>query len=157
MSFRTKPQSLYIHIPFCTKKCRYCDFFSFSSSDDSFIRRVLSETLNQVNFYSGRYGISSLKTLYIGGGTPTSIKKAEIGTFIENILSIHDSLPEEFTIEINPETVDNNLITLLADLPVTRLSIGIQSFSSRMVELIGRNCSVKSNYKALEMVKKLDK
>ncbi len=156
MAFRTYPRSLYIHIPFCVKKCRYCDFFSFFSSDDSIVSNILSETLNQIRIYKEQYCKSNFKTLYIGGGTPTSLRTAELGTFIEKVLEICDFIPEEFTIEINPETVDDDLISLLAEIPVTRMSIGIQSFSGRMLEIIGRNCSPQANFKALEMLKALD-
>ena len=204
MFFDTIPKALYIHIPFCKKKCSYCDFFSIPDSEDSFISAVLEETINQIKYFKKLLNISALKTIYIGGGTPSVIGAEKLGKFIETVLSMYSNtgseaypealskeaslfpkairdsehslviargeaskqsrtrmlydkppnLPGEFSIEINPETVTPSLLEMLNKLPVTRISIGVQSFNKKMVDTLGRNCTVESVYNALRLIKK---
>ena len=187
MFFNTIPEALYIHIPFCKKKCNYCDFFSITGFEDSFVSAILQETINQINYFNKLLNISALKTIYIGGGTPSVIGEEKLEKFIKTIVSIccntgfseacgaatrmfsevsrtcsgtrraPNNLPDllkEFSIEINPETVTPSLLEMLNKLPVTRISLGVQSFNKKMLDALGRNSSVESVYNALEMLKK---
>lgn len=154
MFFDTIPKALYIHIPFCKKKCSYCDFFSLTNFEDSLVDNILQETVNQIKYFNKLLNITALKTIYIGGGTPSVIGAERLEKFIKTVVSIYDNLPEEFSIEINPETVNPDLLKMLNNLPVTRISIGIQSFNKKMINTLGRNCTVESAYNALEMLKK---
>lgn len=156
-------ESVYIHIPFCLgKKCDYCDFFSVSDAKSSLQEKILAETLNQLSFFYQKYCQKKIKTIYIGGGTPSAIGWKELEYFLESLSSICSSTGgkrsiEEFTIEINPENCNKNLLSVLKNSPVTRISIGIQSFSDKMLSVLGRNSTSKKNYSALEAIKKLDK
>ncbi|MCL2705362.1 MAG: radical SAM family heme chaperone HemW [Spirochaetaceae bacterium] len=161
MFFDTTPKSLYIHIPFCKKKCSYCDFFSipFSSPsalpiEDSFIDNILKETVNQIIYFNTQFNINTLKTIYIGGGTPSTIGEEKLEKMIKTVVSMYDKNPEEFSIEINPETVNCDLLKMLNDLPVTRISLGVQSFNKKMVNTLGRNATIEAVYNALELLKK---
>jgi len=161
MFFDPIPKALYIHIPFCKKKCSYCDFFSipFSSPsllpvEDSFIDSILKETINQIIYFNKALNINTLKTIYIGGGTPSAIGKEKLGKLIKTVVSMYDDLPEEFTVEVNPETVNRDLLKMLNDLPVSRISLGVQSFNKKMLDTLGRNATVEAVYNALESIKK---
>ena len=126
--------SLYIHIPFCSKICPYCDFTKIiknSKFEDEYIKVLLSE-LSKVedNFFR-------VKTIYIGGGTPSSLK-------IENLTKLLIKLNKlrkkecEFTIELNPEDITEELLSTLKKYNINRLSIGIQSFNRRTLNLLHR-------------------
>ncbi|MCL2481126.1 MAG: radical SAM family heme chaperone HemW [Spirochaetaceae bacterium] len=161
MFFDTIPKALYIHIPFCKKKCSYCDFYSipFLSSfslpiEDSFIDGILKETVNQIIYFNKLLNISTINSIYIGGGTPSAIGWEKLEKLIKTVVSMYDGLPEEFTIEVNPETVNRDLLKMLNDLPVTRISLGVQSFNKKMLNTLGRNATIEAVYNALELLKK---
>ena len=110
--------SLYIHIPFCNSKCSYCDFFSVT--DHSLMSQVLDKTMEQIAGYIDYFGIKSIPTVYIGGGTPTSLPL----TLLEKLLTFVGKLPlegdAECTIEANPETVTSDLLSLLSGSCINR-------------------------------------
>ena len=141
--------SLYIHIPFCNSKCSYCDFFSVT--DHSLMSAILDKTMDQTARYIDYLGIKRILTVYIGGGTPTSLPLP----LLEKLLKFLERIPpeEEFTIEANPETVNPDLLSLLSDSCINRLSLGIQSFSDTTLETLGRHCNAKTALKALELVR----
>ena len=131
--------SLYIHIPFCNSKCSYCDFFSVT--DHSLMSDVLDKTIAQTAQYIDYFGIKSIPTVYIGGGTPTSLPLP----LLERLLNFVGTLPlsagAECTIEANPETVSPDLLTLLSSSCINRLSLGIQSFSKSTLKILkSLNC-----------------
>lgn len=143
--------SLYIHIPFCNSKCSYCDFFSVT--DHSLMSQVLDRTMEQTARYIEYFGIKSIPTVYIGGGTPTSMPLP----LLDKLLSFVGKLPlengAECTIEANPETVTPDLIALLSDSCINRLSLGVQSFLNSTLKTLGRHCNFKTNFSKLEIIK----
>ena len=143
--------SLYIHIPFCNSKCSYCDFFSVT--DHSLMAAILDKTLAQTAQYIDYFGIKRIPTVYIGGGTPTSLPLP----LLDKLLAFVGKLPleesAECTIEANPETVSLDLLALLGNSCINRLSLGIQSFSDTTLETLGRHCNAKTALKALELVR----
>ena len=143
--------SLYIHIPFCNSKCSYCDFFSVT--DHSLMSAVLDKTLEQTARYIDYFGIQCISTVYIGGGTPTSLPLQ----LLEKLLSFIGTLPlkkgAECTIEANPETITPDLLRLLSGSCMNRLSLGIQSFSDTTLGTLGRHCNSVTALKALGLVK----
>jgi oxygen-independent coproporphyrinogen-3 oxidase len=155
MFFKADCKALYIHIPFCTKKCGYCDFFSIESCDDFFIKNILAETLKQVDYFNKLLNIKSLQTIYIGGGTPTAIGSKNFEWFVTDLISMYNGIPQEFTVEANPETLTFDFLNILNKLPVTRLSLGIQSFNKKMLKIIGRNCIAELSLQALEKIRKI--
>ncbi len=143
--------SLYIHIPFCNSKCSYCDFFSVT--DHSLMSQVLDKTLEQTARYIDYFGIKRIPTVYIGGGTPTSMPLP----LLDKLLSFVGKLPledgAECTIEANPETVTPDLLSLLSGSCINRLSLGIQSFSKSTLKILDRHCNFKTNFLKLELIK----
>lgn len=126
---------IYIHIPFCKKKCKYCDFISFScfeEKEDEYVSCLINE-IEKVKCSK------VVSTIYIGGGTPSVIDSKNIIKVLEKIYSNFNVLEDaEITIEINPGTVTKEKLEDYKVAGINRLSIGLQSAENRILELIGR-------------------
>lgn len=133
-----KQLELYVHIPFCEKKCLYCDFLSFSAEEDlhkAYVDKLIEEIRVQASNYS-QYQISSI---FIGGGTPTVIK----AVYISNIMSaIYEAFivesQAEITIECNPGTVDIDKLLVYKQSGINRISVGLQSTVDKELQHLGR-------------------
>ena len=147
---QTKPTSAYVHIPFCTQICYYCDFskvFIKNQPVDSYLEHLIEE-------YDS-YDIKKLRTLYIGGGTPTALSAPQLAFLLEKLTEKLDlSYLEELTIEANPGDLDQEKIAVLKDSPVNRVSLGVQTFNDRMLKQIGRSHSEKDIYENITNLKK---
>ncbi|MBZ2065956.1 radical SAM family heme chaperone HemW [Streptococcus sanguinis] len=147
---QTKPTSAYVHIPFCTQICYYCDFskvFIKNQPVDSYLEHLIEE-------YNS-YDIKKLRTLYIGGGTPTALSACQLAFLLEKLTDKLDlSYLEELTIEANPGDLDQGKIAVLKDSPVNRVSLGVQTFNDRMLKQIGRSHSEKDIYENIANLKK---
>lgn len=147
---QTKPTSAYVHIPFCTQICYYCDFskvFIKNQPVDSYLEHLIEE-------YDS-YDIKKLRTLYIGGGTPTALSAPQLAFLLEKLSDKLDlSYLEELTIEANPGDLDEEKIAVLKDSPVNRVSLGVQTFNDRMLKQIGRSHSEKDIYENIANLKK---
>lgn len=147
---QTKPTSAYVHIPFCTQICYYCDFskvFIKNQPVDSYLEHLIEE-------YDS-YDIKKLRTLYIGGGTPTALSAPQLAFLLEKLSDKLDlSYLEELTIEANPGDLDQEKIAVLKDSPVNRVSLGVQTFNDRMLKQIGRSHSEKDIYENIANLKK---
>ena len=124
---------IYIHIPFCIHKCNYCAFYSIV---DGNVAEYVDALCHEIVM---RRCSESISTIYIGGGTPSILTIAQIEKII-NALHKNFNLTNclEFTIEINPGTVDSQYLMKLKDFGINRLSIGVQSFNDSLLKLIGR-------------------
>ncbi len=125
---------IYIHIPFCVKKCNYCDFASYPqklSRQDEYLTALIGE----MQQYKG----TKADTVYIGGGTPSVLSWENTRRLLIAINEIFD-LPEdtEFTIEVNPKTIDRTKAELYKQMGVNRISIGSQSFCDEELKTLGR-------------------
>ena len=147
---QTKPTSAYVHIPFCTQICYYCDFskvFIKNQPVDSYLEHLIEE-------YNS-YDIKKLRTLYIGGGTPTALSASQLAFLLEKLTDKLDlSYLEELTIEANPGDLDQEKIAVLKDSPVNRVSLGVQTFNDRMLKQIGRSHLEKDIYENIANLKK---
>ena len=147
---QTKPTSAYVHIPFCTQICYYCDFskvFIKNQPVDSYLEHLIEE-------YDS-YDIKKLRTLYIGGGTPTALSAPQLAFLLEKLTDKLDlSYLEELTIEANPGDLDQEKISVLKDSPVNRVSLGVQTFNDRMLKQIGRSHTEKDIYENIANLKK---
>ena len=147
---QTKPTSAYVHIPFCTQICYYCDFskvFIKNQPVDSYLEHLIEE-------YNA-YDIKKLRTLYIGGGTPTALSARQLAFLLEKLTDKLDlSYLEELTIEANPGDLDQEKIAVLKDSPVNRVSLGVQTFNDRMLKQIGRSHLEKDIYENIANLKK---
>ena len=132
---QAKPSSAYVHIPFCTQICYYCDFskvFIKNQPVDAYLEHLIQETRS--------YEIGKLRTLYIGGGTPTALSAQQLAYLLTELPKVMDlSEGEEFTIEANPGDLDPDKIAVLKDSRVNRVSLGVQTFDNKMLKKIGRS------------------
>ena len=144
-----KPTSAYVHIPFCTQICYYCDFskvFIKNQPVDSYLEHLLQE------FHS--YDIQKLRTLYIGGGTPTALSASQLKVLLDGLTKNLDlSMLEELTIEANPGDLDADKIAVLKNSAVNRVSLGVQTFDDKMLKKIGRSHTEKDIYENIDRLK----
>ncbi|HEU9065662.1 coproporphyrinogen-III oxidase family protein [Streptococcus pneumoniae] len=144
-----KPTSAYVHIPFCTQICYYCDFskvFIKNQPVDSYLEHLLEE------FRS--YDIEKLSTLYIGGGTPTALSAPQLEVLLNGLTKNLDlSVLEELTIEANPGDLDADKIAVLKNSAVNRVSLGVQTFDDKMLKKIGRSHLEKDIYENIDRLK----
>jgi oxygen-independent coproporphyrinogen-3 oxidase len=139
---------LYVHIPFCRTKCRYCGFYS-EPVDEHDAGAVVSAMLTELE----RYGLGeNIKNLYIGGGSPSSLPP-ELLLRLVNQLALRCPTTGEFTIEVNPGQVDETMLNELRKAGVNRLSIGAQSFIQQELDFLGRTHTVDSISKSVRQGK----
>jgi oxygen-independent coproporphyrinogen III oxidase len=129
--------SIYIHIPFCERKCFYCDFYSITGGDriDSF----LSALRNEIELSADRLAHERIETIFFGGGTPSLLSPAQIESIITHIGKIANVTEDvETTIEVNPGTIDKEKIRGFLNAGINRLSIGVQSFDDDELKFLQR-------------------
>ena len=146
-----KDIGLYIHIPFCKKKCNYCDFVSFSDKD-SLIEKYKEAIIKEIkNKDLSKYKIN---TIYIGGGTPSILDSKCISDIINEVKEyISDNA--EITIEINPGTADEEKLKKYKEIGINRLSIGLQSTDNEILKEIGRIHTFEEFLKIYSLARKL--
>jgi oxygen-independent coproporphyrinogen-3 oxidase len=128
---------IYIHIPFCKSRCRYCDFFSTTQLDrqEAYIQAVIQEWQT----YQHQWSKQEIRTIYLGGGTPSLLSVENLHRLLHSILSsIHLSSVQEITLEANPGDITADKIQAWRALGINRLSIGIQSFNDKLLQTVGR-------------------
>jgi oxygen-independent coproporphyrinogen-3 oxidase len=123
-------RSLYIHIPFCRRKCVYCNFYSDIYNEDT-ASSYTDILISQIRSLGGAF-----RTLYIGGGTPTSLDIRLLEKLLDSLKPLIGG--GEFTIEANPESLDGEKLALMLDSGVNRISIGLQSADDRKLKRLGR-------------------
>lgn len=129
-----KDIGVYIHIPFCKSKCYYCDFVSFANMEHlkkSYVEAVIKEIENS------NLSIYRIKTLYIGGGTPSVLDSKDIKKILEKVMQ-RTSDGAEITIEVNPGTVNEEKLKDYKSFGINRISIGLQSTNDNLLKQIGR-------------------
>lgn len=144
---------LYIHIPFCTQKCIYCDFMSGTnlSLRQDFIVSLIAEMDHYLDFFAD----DSMRTIYFGGGTPSLLSVAELQQIYDAISLRWDvSAVEEFTIECNPDDLTEEYLSQLRALPVNRLSIGVQSFCDEELRWLNRRHTASEAFQVVQRAKK---
>ncbi|HGD2918661.1 TPA: radical SAM family heme chaperone HemW [Streptococcus agalactiae] len=144
-----KPTSAYVHIPFCTQICYYCDFskvFIKNQPVDAYLQALIRE------FRS--YDITELRTLYIGGGTPTSISAVQLDYLLTELSrDLNLNTLEEFTIEANPGDLTVDKIEVLQKSAVNRVSLGVQTFNDKHLKRIGRSHNEAQIYSTIDALK----
>jgi oxygen-independent coproporphyrinogen-3 oxidase len=142
-----KAAGLYIHIPFCARKCPYCDFYSVT--DLSLKPKFLGALLREMQLVSAE-GLS-FDTLYIGGGTPSIYQSNEIGQIVISAFQNFDFLPNpEATIEVNPGTVSMEQLQGYRQAGINRINIGVQSFYQKNLDFLGRIHTAKEAHRVIE-------
>lgn len=135
-----KEIGLYIHIPFCKRKCLYCDFNSFENREGD-AEEYVAALLRELSLYQEKYDFI-YKTVFIGGGTPTVINYSLIGSIVEKIAP-RIKADAEITMESNPGTVTEDSLRYYRSLGIDRLSIGLQAWQDELLRSIGRIHSLK--------------
>ena len=138
---------IYIHIPFCEKKCSYCNFFSQKASDDN-IDKYVAELCSEIQSKKEILSDFTVKTIYIGGGTPSLLSGKQILSIFDTIYNNLSLDLSEITIEINPNSIDK--LPVYKDIGINRISIGIQSLSPTILRKLGRNHTKNEGIIALE-------
>lgn len=129
---------IYVHIPFCMSKCIYCDFNSFAKKDEC-IELYIKSLIKEIEEYAKVNKDILVKTIYIGGGTPSYIKEKYIKEIINTIKQNFEIIKDaEITIEVNPGTVNKRKMECYYKSGINRLSIGLQSSNDKLLKLIGR-------------------
>lgn len=150
-----KELELYVHIPFCTKKCGYCDFNSAPAGEamqKSYVDQLVEEIRSQGKLYTEYY----ISTIFIGGGTPTILK----GTWIANIMSaIYENFvvaaSAEITIECNPGTVSVDKLRFYRHSGINRISLGLQSANDEELQTLGRTHTFKDFLESYQQVREV--
>lgn len=130
---------IYLHIPFCIKKCDYCDFLSAPATDEV-INMYFDAMMTEIDSYSGNTGNYVVKTVFFGGGTPSCVKPHYIKKLMEAISRVFtiDRKQLEATIEINPGTISEEKLLIYREAGINRLSFGLQSADNKDLSILGR-------------------
>ena len=145
-----KIKSLYIHIPFCDHICIYCDFYKMISEKEK-IKEYFKYLIKEVDLKKQYF--SDLETIYVGGGTPSSIDISILDNFF-HYLSKNINLKniKEFTFECNPKDINDNLINLFLKYNINRISLGAQSLNNEKLQFLNRNHSDKDIIEAINLL-----
>ena len=148
-------EALYIHIPFCDQICSYCDFpkvFSRGQDIDAYLTALITE----LNMYEKYVGFTKLQTIYIGGGTPTALTTKQLDKLFTYLHSIIDFIRLiEVSIEANPENLnDPHKVACLKQNGVTRISLGVQTFQEKHLQLLGRSHTKKHACEVINLLSK---
>lgn len=145
----------YIHIPFCEHICHYCDFNKFYLKGQP-VEEYLTALEKEMELTFMQFPTDSLKTIFIGGGTPTALNEPQLAKLCE---SINKDLPKadkiEFTFEANPGDLTVEKLHILKQAGVNRISLGVQTFNDELLSKIGRTHRVKDVYTSIENIKKI--
>jgi oxygen-independent coproporphyrinogen-3 oxidase len=147
--------SLYVHVPFCRSKCPYCDFFSLPGCSRSLMERVLAETTSQLECFREWLAPSRIHTIYVGGGTPSILPGALLRRLFSAIRSFTAGLTEEnpeWSVEANPESLNEEFLQTCTEFGITRLSLGLQSMQENLLRRLGRPGDEAANRKALRLL-----
>ncbi len=146
-----KKYSVYIHIPYCLSKCKYCDFFSIPCGAAKVPEEYITALCNEMTRISGKV----IDTVYIGGGTPSLLNDKQIKKLfctLNKECKLSDDV--EITFEVNPDDVTKKLLEILEAAGVNRISCGIQSMNDKALAFAGRRADSAANRNALELFKK---
>ncbi|HPC38185.1 MAG TPA: coproporphyrinogen-III oxidase family protein [Exilispira sp.] len=153
--------SIYVHIPFCDKKCNYCDFYSIPKIiiSEDLIKKYIDSLINELNFYAPLFEFYDIQTIYFGGGTPNSVGNYYLDYFLDsffnNLLKSKNNILEkleETTIELNPQFASTNQINIIKKYPINRISLGVQALDEKGLLFLGRNASFKQSIEAINIV-----
>lgn len=150
-----KKLGVYIHVPFCKKKCNYCDFYSVKW-DDEWETKYTEAVIHEIKSYKEMLGHKYIvDTVYFGGGTPTIIKPSNLKRILDSISLIADiDKDAEISMEANPNTLTDENLKQYRETGINRLSIGIQSLNDEILKKIGRIHNSKEALEAIDRAKK---
>ena len=124
---------IYIHIPFCKRRCIYCDFFSTTQNEKktAYIHALCQELELRKNYLEGE----SIETVYLGGGTPSQLTQEELESIFATLYNIYKVKEDaEITLEANPDDLSPDYVSMLKRLPINRISMGVQTFQEETLQ-----------------------
>lgn len=146
-----KDLGLYIHIPFCKSKCYYCDFCSIKGVNKS--KEYLDRLVDENDKIASKLQAYKIKTVYVGGGTPSYVDENDLYYAVNSILSKYEKDIKEFTIEINPDSITENKLKIYKKLGVNRVSIGVQTLNDDILKLLNRPHTASEAVSAVKLAK----
>ena len=142
---KTNNLGLYIHIPFCLKKCHYCDFYSEAGTDSALRAKYVDSLCSEIAWYGGRLGLASedggrlVDTVFIGGGTPSVLDAGQTARIVSTIFdSFRVTEDAEISMECNPATLTAEKLAAYRKAGINRLSMGVQSMEPSVLSIMGR-------------------
>ena len=145
---------LYIHIPFCVKKCDYCDVLSFAA-DEQTQKSYVAALQKELAFYGAKYKDRRITTIFIGGGTPSWLKEDYMQAIMETVYHYFSVEQDaEITIECNPGTITEHKFEVYRRIGINRLSIGLQSVHNEELKILGRIHTFEQFLKTYDMARK---
>ena len=153
------PLGLYLHIPFCRKRCKFCYFKVFTDQNAKEIEKYVAALCREIELVSKQpvMGDRPFRFVYFGGGTPSFLSSRQLTSLVDRLrANINWDKAEEVTFECEPGTLQENKIKTLKELGVTRLSLGIENFTDSVLEENGRAHLSKEVYKAWDWIKAAD-
>ena len=149
--------SLYLHVPFCTVRCGYCNFFSVANADSGVVEKTVEQSIRDIEFavsiLADENRPQAIETVYIGGGTPSVVPPGLLRRFLDTVSTILPSRSDEFTVEVNPESLNEEHVALFESAGVTRVSVGIQSLDPVVLRYLERRATSDVNLEALELLR----
>ncbi|MDR1272391.1 MAG: radical SAM family heme chaperone HemW [Clostridiales Family XIII bacterium] len=151
-----KKLGLYIHIPYCVRKCSYCDFVSFGIDEpamhEAYVNKLIYEISHKRDHPSNDYSVNSI---YIGGGTPSAVAPGLITEILDAVyVNFSCEASAEITIEVNPGTINSESLRIYRSSGINRVSMGAQSFDNATLRTLGRIHSAKEAYEAYGKLRK---
>ncbi len=151
---------LYIHIPFCKQKCKYCDFISFEKCEADLMSEYIDALISEIKYKANDLKLQNdrylIKTIYIGGGTPSIIDEKYIYKILDIIYDNFEIMNNcEISIEVNPGTVDEEKLKTYKAAGINRLSIGLQTSNDELLKQLGRIHDYKKYVQTVELAKKV--
>lgn len=154
-----KTVGIYVHVPFCKQKCKYCDFISFQNCENYFddyfecLKKEITEKANEINSENKEILID---TIYFGGGTPSIVCEKYIEEVLNKIYEYYNvSENAEITVEVNPGTVDKLKLERYFEIGINRLSIGLQSTDDKLLKMLGRIHTYKEFENTYDLARKI--
>ncbi len=148
-----RPMGMYIHIPFCSKKCDYCDFVSYSM-DRKAQQQYLEALFTEIDILKKRYQDKTFNSIFIGGGTPSIVYEGFIAALARKLYSsFHFEEKSEFTIEVNPSSFTKEKFFEYVQSGVNRISVGVQCLDSKLLRMHGRIQSLENIQETFEILR----
>lgn len=147
-------KGIYVHIPFCSQKCNYCDFSTMVNQENR-VEEYVNLLEKEIKKYENK--TEKIDSLYIGGGTPSHIDSKYIIKIYKMLENSFDLNLKEFSLEANPDSINDDKLSDYSSIGINRLSLGVQTFSDRLNKSLGRSHTIADIYKAYEIIsKKID-
>ena len=144
----SRPEGLYVHIPFCATKCPYCDFNTYAGIESQ-MEPYLAALRSEIDLWGAVLGGPTLDTVFFGGGTPSYLPPGSLGMLLDAVRgSFGLAVDAEITAEANPDDLNAGKLASLLEAGVNRLSIGVQSLDDDLLRVLGRRHSAREALEA---------